>query len=212
MDNNVVGLFSIPVYKNQIVPTKEQIEVCDSYFDSIFKFAEENSWPGESGKTTGSYSLNLHDLPEFKWLFNSLTPHLNDYWWRVLNYHQTLIPQVVGSWANCHVKNQSTECHSHTDGYDGLNHISGVFYYKKLEEESNIHFINPLDSLLRCQPYNTMQGIEEISISIPTKQYDVLLFPSWLRHRVPGNIFESERIAISFNCRGVNYGTNNFVR
>lgn len=210
--DDILNLFSIPVYKASIIPSKEEESICDNFFDVVFSSLEENVWPGESGKSTGYYHVDLHSQKEFFWLFDNMRQHLNKYWWEVLNYHNSLIPTVTSSWANLHLLNQSTAAHCHMDGYDGLNHISGVYYYKKLEEESNIHFINPLDSLLRCQPYMNMNGIEDISVSVNSKQYDLLLFPSWLKHRVPNNNFNNPRIAISFNCRGNNYGSNNFIR
>ena len=67
----------------------------------------------------------------------------------------------------------------------------------KLKEEENIKFANPLDSLLRCQPYRDMKGIEEISTPLETESYDLLIFPSWLMHWVPPT--PSERTSVSWN-------------
>lgn len=210
--DKVLNLFPIQLYKSFIIPSKSEEKICNDFFDSVFSKLENNIWPGESGKSTGYYHINLHEQPEFSWLFNGMKESLNTYWWNVLEYHNSLIPTVTSSWANMHIIGQSTAEHCHMDGYDGLNHISGVYYYKKDQEESNIHFINPLDSLLRCQPYQQMKGIEDISIDICSKQYDLILFPSWLKHKVPKNKFNNPRIAISFNCRGIIYGTNKFIR
>jgi len=210
--DNVIDLFPIKIYKTTIIPSEEEKNDCDLFFDNIFSNLENNVWPGESGKSTGCHDIDLHTKPEFHWLFDKMMHHLNVYWWEVLKYHNGLIPSVVYSWANLHLKDQSTAPHSHMDGYDGMNHISGVFYYKKDEDEEDIKFLHPLDSLLRCQPYREMVGIEEISIPVNTKTYDLLIFPSWLRHRVDKNKFNKPRIAISFNCRGIYGGTNNFIR
>lgn len=210
--DNVIDLFPTPIYKTTITPTLEEQGDCDLFFHNIFSKLDTNAWPGESGKSTGYYDVDLHMRPEFKWLFDKMIEPLNTYWWDVLQYHHSLIPSITSSWANLHMLGQSTAVHSHTDGYDGLNHISGVFYYKKDEEEENIRFANPLDALLRLQPYREMKGIEEISVPISTKSYDLLLFPSWLRHRVDGNKIDEPRIAISFNCRGHYVGTKSFIR
>lgn len=210
--DNTIQLFSTPIYKTSIIPSKEEKHDVDFFFNDIFSSIEKNIWPGESGKSTGCYDVDLHRRPEFYWLFDRMMHHLNTYWWEVLEYHNCLIPTVTSSWANLHLKGESTAVHSHIDGYDGMNHISGVFYYQKEEDEENIRFVNPLDSLLRCQPYKNMKGIEEISIPVSTKTYDLILFPSWLRHRVDGNKIDKPRIAISFNCRGNYSGTDNFIR
>lgn len=210
--DNVINLFATPVYRAVIEPSKEEKIICDQFFENIFSQLDKNVWPGESGKSTGYYDVDLHIRPEFKWLFDNMIVHLNTYWWEVLRYHHGLVPTITSSWANLHLKGESTAVHSHTDGYDGMNHISGVFYYQKEEEEENIKFSNPLDSLLRCQPYKNMKGIEEISVPISSKSYDLLIFPSWLRHRVDKNKLDKPRIAISFNCRGTYGGTNNFIR
>ena len=207
-----INLFPTPIYKRSIRPTESEKNTCDEFFANIIDKLDKNVWPGESGKSTGYYDVDLHTRPEFKWLFDKMVEPLNTYWWEVLKYHHALVPTITSSWANLHMKGESTDVHSHVDGYDGLNHISGVFYYKKQKEEENIKFANPLDSLLRCQPYRDMKGIEEISTPLETESYDLLIFPSWLRHRVDPNVLDEPRIAISFNCRGNYAGTENFIR
>lgn len=193
----MVELFPIKIYKSSIIPSKDEDKASEDILNDIFSKSTENFWTGESGFSTGEFSLSLHHHKEFNWLFEGLVSHLGNYWDQ-LSYGN--IPVYLrDSWANLHYANHETEEHSHSDGLIGNSIISGVFYFRKPENESNIIFCNPLDYILRLQPYKDLKGIKTIGEEIETNQYDFLLFPSWLRHRVPAFKSNSKRIAISFN-------------
>ena len=106
------------------------------------------------------------------------------------------------SWANLHYAKDTTAEHSHSDGWSGNTHISGVYYLRKPSQEGHIHMCDPMDYVKRLTPMKEMYGIETISQEVECQQYDFILFPSWARHRVPSFTVNEERIAISFNYIG----------
>ena len=94
--------------------------------------------------------------------------------------------------------------HSHQDGWWGSCQISCVYYFRKPKGSSNIKFCNPNDYILRNQPYAMMKGIHTIASEFPAEQYEYIIFPSWVRHRVdPSTV--GPRIAMSFNFEGYDF-------
>jgi uncharacterized protein (TIGR02466 family) len=196
----MVELFPIKIYKTSIVPSIEMDCLLETTLTNLFDKCDENKWAGESGFSTGQLSMNLHHLEEFRWLFTEAGVHLEKYW-EELEYASFPVT-LRDSWANLHYGNHETQEHSHTDGEFGNSIISAVYYFRKPNNVGNIVFCNPLDYILRLQPYKKLKGIETLGEELSTNQYDLLLFPSWLRHRVPKYNSSEKRIAISFNyCR-----------
>ena len=46
---------------------------------------------------------------------------------------------------------------------------------------------------------------EDCWSTVPTETYDVLIFPSWLKHRTQPNFSQQKRIAVSMNFQMVKY-------
>jgi len=122
-------------------------------------------------------------------------------------------PYYFGSWYNAYGKNHYQEPHSH------LTHqLSGVYF---LSYDPEIHgsfmFINPFEDLIqlaypkvvnRYHPISIFRSEEEPLV----KSGDLIIFPSWMRHRVQRpvpqdkpkmDMFTDEtypkRVTISFN-------------
>jgi hypothetical protein len=65
--------------------------------------------------------------------------------------------------------------------------ISGAFYVKKNENSSNIIFEHPLEIILKHQPVAGVRDrkkyFEFVEHEIEVNQGDLVLFPSYLRHK-----------------------------
>lgn len=201
MESNI-ELFPITVNKSQIELPEDQRIACIQTIYDILNEPAKAFFPGEDGETTGSRDLCLHGRPQFASLFLQIQERVQKYWNQLL-YTTELTPQIDSSWANVHRKGNWTMQHCHNDGYWGSCHISGVYYIHKDWNESDIEFIDPLDLIHRLTPSQNMMGIHSKATSFETKTGDLLLFPSWLSHRVNRNKFDEPRIAISFNYKGV---------
>jgi len=196
----IIDLFPLNIYKGSLKPSDKQDT--ETYLFLMKKFSESESgvWSGETGKTTGNKGLKLHHNSQFDWLFDGLSEHIISYW-NKLNYADFQVT-LRDSWANLHYSTDTTAEHSHSDGHPGNTHISGVYYLRKPFQDGHIHICDPMDYVKRLTPNKYMYGIETISQEVECQQYDFILFPSWVRHRVPTYTLNQERIAISFNYIG----------
>lgn len=197
----MLKLFPIHLYKGTIKPTHDQEKKSLDKLNELFLDCVPNSWPGESYKSTGELSMSLHKFEEFDWLIQSLYQYVHDYWHNGLEYASMDI-RLRDSWANLHLLGDTTIEHSHSDGYYGNSHISTVYYLKKPTDCGHILFCDPLDYIKRLTPYRDLKGNNLISTEVKAKQYDFILFPSWLRHKVSMHPVKEERIALSFNYIG----------
>ena len=83
--------------------------------------------------------------------------------------------------------------------------ISGTTYVAMPEGTSALKLEDPRLPMMMAAPARTKNAPEELQQFhyVKPKVGDVLLWESWLRHEVPMNLAEDERISVSFN-----YGDN----
>ena len=79
--------------------------------------------------------------------------------------------------------------------------ISGTTYVSMPEGTSAIKFEDPRLAMMMAAPGRTKDAPEHLKQFVYVKPAvgDVLLWESWLRHEVPMNMAEDERITVSFN-------------
>lgn len=83
--------------------------------------------------------------------------------------------------------------------------ISGTTYVKLPEGTSAIKYEDPRLAMMMAAPPRIRDAREENRQFVYVKPAvgDVLLWESWLRHEVPMNMAEDERISVSFNYKWV---------
>ncbi|MBM1817799.1 2OG-Fe(II) oxygenase family protein [Pseudosulfitobacter pseudonitzschiae] len=81
--------------------------------------------------------------------------------------------------------------------------VSGTTYVAMPEGASAIKFEDPRHAMMMAAPPRVKDVREEMKpfIYIAPAVGDVLLWESWLRHEVPMNMSEDERVSVSFNYR-----------
>jgi len=196
-----IDLFAISIHKSKIILPEDQRLTCIETVYDICEQPPKYFFPGEDGQSTGSRDLTLHGRPQFASLFLQIQERVQTYW-NELIYTTALTPTIISSWANVHRKDNWTMQHCHNDGHWGSSHISGAYYLHKNINESDIEFVDPLDTIHRLTPKQNMIGIHSKATSFETETGTLLLWPSWLSHRVDKNKFDEPRIAISFNYKG----------
>jgi uncharacterized protein (TIGR02466 family) len=79
--------------------------------------------------------------------------------------------------------------------------ISGTTYVKMPEGASAIKFEDPRLAMMMAAPTRKANARDELRnfIYVAPEVGDVLLWESWLRHEVPINLADEERISVSFN-------------
>ena len=79
--------------------------------------------------------------------------------------------------------------------------ISGTTYVAMPEGASAIKYEDPRSAMMMASPMRVKDARPEMRqfIYVAPDVGDVLLWESWLRHEVPMNMSEEERISVSFN-------------
>jgi len=104
---------------------------------------------------------------------------------------------ISGCWANVSRTNFAHYNHSHQNNF-----VSGVYYVQTTKDKSDkIHFNDPREQNKVLLPKPSKQTRLNSTGALCTASSGVAyLFPSWLRHEVPVNMSNEERISVAFNA------------
>lgn len=158
------------------------------------EWCEENGYPGYT-----SYA-SLTDLawrfPAFKDLVKVLDQHVAAFV-KDLEFdlgHREI--KLDSLWINILPEGGIHTSHIHPHSV-----ISGTTYVRMPDGASAIKFEDPRSSMMMAAPTRRKEARPEMRafMYVAPKVGDVLLWESWLRHEVPMNMAEDERISVSFN-------------
>ena len=155
--------------------------------------AKEPWWISNNRNGHSTDNQDILDLPVFLKLKNNIL-NLSKKYLKNLGFKDHDC-KICNSWANLVNSNEEIFGHEHVNSF-----LSGVFYLSPTN--SNIYFKNPIDDqwLFRVQKTSKQiskpQTWEEYCIT--PKQNQLLLFPSWLIHKV-GKSEIDKRLSIAFN-------------
>ena len=191
--------FGVPIARVRVnIDAGSEVWLRDM-LDSMFKDVQPATWALESGVSTGTITQDLHRYEPMHNLIRAQLPHVRDYW-EALGYREGADVGPASSWANRHDLGDWTGLHNHTGGAH-VHHISTVWYLDKPQGSSDIEFEDPLHLVKSMAPYHQYDDHSPYT-ALPAEQYDLVLFPSWLRHRTQKNTLDSARVAISVNYTG----------
>lgn len=157
-------------------------------------WCEENGYPGYT-----SYA-SLTDLPWRMPIFADLVKCLDAH---VAAFAEDLEFDLEGRklelediWINILPEGGSHASHIHPQSV-----ISGTTYVAMPEGTSALKLEDPRHAMMMAAPARRKDAREELRqfTYVNPKVGDVLLWESWLRHEVPTNMAEEERISVSFN-------------
>ncbi|WP_135502160.1 TIGR02466 family protein [Roseovarius aestuariivivens] len=157
-------------------------------------WCEENAYPGYT-----SYA-SLTDLPWRFPIFADLVKSLDAH---VAAFAEDLEFDLDGRdlklediWINILPEGGSHGSHIHPHSV-----ISGTTYIAMPEGTSALKLEDPRSGLMMAAPARRKGAREDLKTFVPVapKVGDVLLWESWLRHEVPVNMAEDDRISVSFN-------------
>ena len=158
------------------------------------KWCEKNDFPGYT-----SYA-SLDDLgwrfPIFKDLVKSLDKHVAVFAKDLqfdLNGNKIKLDSI---WINILPEGGIHTSHLHPHSV-----ISGTTYVAMPKGASAIKFEDPRLPMMMAAPARKAKARQEMCnfVYVEPDVGDVLLWESWLRHEVPMNMAEEERISVSFN-------------
>ncbi|MDE3083633.1 MAG: hypothetical protein KGJ37_00245, partial [Verrucomicrobiota bacterium] len=104
---------------------------------------------------------------------------------------------MTDCWVNIMPARTTHSLHLHP-----LSFISGTYYVETPRGCPGLKFEDPrLDRFMAAPPRRPdAHAKNRIHVTYPAEAGHVILFESWLRHEVPPNPLEAERISVSFNC------------
>jgi uncharacterized protein (TIGR02466 family) len=201
--STIQSLFVTRLYHGSLTEVKKKLSVselnqtCLSIADDDAAgqtWCEENGYPGYT-----SYA-SLTDLPWRFPIFSDLTAALDSHvshFCKDLEFDldkKTL--KLDSLWINILPMGGVHTSHIHPNSI-----ISGTTYVSMPTGVSSIKFEDPRLPMMMAAPKRKIKTRNELRnfIYISPEAGDVMLWESWLRHEVPMNMSEEERISISFN-------------
>ena len=185
---NIHGLFPTPVYTvnrdSNLIP-KEEKEI-----EKIIKEGMVKKAGNSTSTNTYIFDENLKELKQF------IEQQIKIYVEQVINPKEELDFYITQSWLNMTEPGEFHHTHYHQNSI-----ISGVFYIAA-EEDDKITFSDPnaqVKELIEFEQkaYNLWNSSTWFFPSITN---ELILFPSWLGHRVePNEKATTDRISIAFN-------------
>ena len=161
-------------------------------------WCEENDFPGYT-----SYA-SLDDLPWrfpiFADLVKALDAHMAEFVKDLAFDLSDRILVLDSLWVNILPTGGTHSAHIHPHSV-----ISGTTYVAMPEDASAIKYEDPRLAMMMAAPPRRKDAGEEMQQFhyVAPKVGDVLLWESWLRHEVPMNMSDDERISVSFNYNWV---------
>ncbi|HZP60694.1 MAG TPA: TIGR02466 family protein [Opitutaceae bacterium] len=164
-------------------------------FDAAGRAWSTQNYPG--GYTSYGSMAQLQKFSStFAALEKKLAPHVRafarrlDFDLRGREFHLT------DCWVNIMPPSAAHSLHLHP-----LSFISGTYYVVTPPGCPGLKFEDPrLDRFMAAPPRRpAASGENRTHVTYPAEAGKVILFESWLRHEVPPNRIEAERISISFN-------------
>lgn len=146
-------------------------------YGSIDDLADESPVIAELCARLGPHLLGFAEAVDFD--LRGLTPHIDSIWINILEH---------GGMHTGHIHANSV--------------ISGTVYVEVPDDASQIRFEDPRAVMMLAAPprRDDAAAHNRAFVSVQPEAGDVLLWESWLRHDVPFNTSQDDRISISFNA------------
>ncbi|XGC79354.1 2OG-Fe(II) oxygenase family protein [Bdellovibrio bacteriovorus] len=172
---------------------KESLKIAE--IDEQGQEWSEKNYPG--GFTSYGSMAQLHRYSStFEELEKEIDKHVRKF---VKHLEMDINPKelkMTSCWVNIMPSNVTHSMHLHP-----LSVISGTYYVQTPKNCSAIKFEDPrFDSFMASPPRKHNAKIHnQRHYALEPQEGNVVLFESWLRHEVPKNASDKERISISFN-------------
>ena len=179
-----------------VFPTPVQIYKYEDSIEKELKHVEGIEWKQQVAnanfKTKDSYLTKHEQLKDLTSFFKEC---IDDYCNTIINSEQRLV--ITQLWGNRNPKGSKHHEHVHPNSI-----ISGVFYLRQDPKLPPIQFSKSNQEAMKLDPrkYNTYNAE---TFLLPCTSGELILFPSNLKHSVPVNMGEEERISLSFNTFSV---------
>lgn len=169
--------------------TKEEVD-CDELEKLCYSIKEKDN--GAQISNIGGWQSNDVNEKEYGSLYTHLQKDLvdifNDY-----SIKKEYFPVITQSWININNNKDYNAHHIHPGSF-----LSAVFYVKGSDSGDIVFHSNPLNNWI-----NSVTELSNPLVSEAVKYKAVtnrlIVFPSWLVHKVEATLSEKDRISIAFN-------------
>lgn len=190
------NFFSTPIYMESVLGHSKVDDEINSTM-SLAKFANEWQPDNDTANTTFNPNGSTDIITDFN--MNELQSHIifhaGKYMEEIGHPYKEGSLSVFGSWLNTFEKDQVIGLHEH--GYQP-NMFSGCYYHKVPKDSGDIQFksTNPFVVSFphKADNYSNL-------VTVEPKDGMILLFPSWLMHKVLPNRTNEMRISLAFNIQ-----------
>ncbi len=201
----IKSLFATRLYHAALSEHGKPIDP-DELEDSCLSIAEDDeagqNWSAENDFPGYTSYASLTDLPWRFPIFKDLKKALDKH---VKAFARDLAFDLDGRklkledlWINILPQGGIHTAHIHPHSV-----ISGTTYVAMPEGASAIKFEDPRLTMMMASPARLKDAPEDLRqfVYCAPQVGDVLLWESWLRHEVPMNLVDEDRISVSFNYR-----------
>jgi uncharacterized protein (TIGR02466 family) len=200
MDLNLI--FPTPIWANTLIPDLFKVGYGVTDFTD-FCYKQRSLDPdGVYQSNTGGWEMahsSFDEFPEFenfKSILNTKFKNVfEQYGYDIKNKYDV---QISYFWANINNVGHSNTTHAHLQSF-----LSGVFYIKVPENSGRICFIRDYkeSSLISQYGNPTQNELNFSSYAYQPEEGQLIIFPSWLPHRVEPNQSNDERISMAFDAK-----------
>ncbi len=196
MQNHIEALFPTLIYRSEVLNAAKLNLDLENAALSLSQHDEKGRrWCEKHGYAGYTSYASVTDLPARSAPFAKLEKIIHTH---AASFAKSLEwklwggkPMCDSMWVNVLPQGGAHTSHIHTNAV-----LSGTYYVTAPEGASPIVFEDPRHAMMMAAPPRKA-GIYESRLP---KAGTLMLWESWLRHEVPMNRAETERISISFNC------------
>jgi uncharacterized protein (TIGR02466 family) len=202
--STLTNLFVTPLYRAKLNDLAKKKVSYDELRDTCIAIAEDDEagqeWCEREGYPGYTSYASLDDLPWRAPIFGDLEKALDKH---VAAFCEALGFDLQGKKLKCNAFwiNILPEGGTHSSHIHPHSVISGTTYVAMPEGTSALKLEDPRLAMMMLSPLRRKDAPQELQpfVYVKPEVGELLLWESWLRHEVPMNMSEEERISVSFN-------------
>ncbi|MFZ9197832.1 MAG: TIGR02466 family protein [Paracoccaceae bacterium] len=202
--STLTNLFVTPLYRAKLNDLAKKKVSYEELRDTCIAIAEDDEagqeWCEREGYPGYTSYASLDDLPWRAPIFGDLEKALDKH---VAAFCDALGFDLQGKKLKCNAFwiNILPEGGTHSSHIHPHSVISGTTYVSMPEGTSALKLEDPRLAMMMLSPLRRKDAPQELQpfVYVKPEVGELLLWESWLRHEVPMNMSEEERISVSFN-------------
>lgn len=202
--STLTNLFVTPLYRAKLNDLAKKKVSYDELRDTCIAIAEDDEagqeWCEREGYPGYTSYASLDDLPWRAPVFGDLEKALDKH---VAAFCEALGFDLQGKKLKCNAFwiNILPEGGTHSSHIHPHSVISGTTYVAMPAGTSALKLEDPRLAMMMLSPLRRKDAPQELQpfVYVKPEVGELLLWESWLRHEVPMNMSEEERISVSFN-------------